>query len=67
MDHAPGQRQFVDLETYAYYYQRKLKLNDVEFKAFCEKRMDESARNSRPNRDVISASVPRARHRSGEP
>jgi alpha-D-ribose 1-methylphosphonate 5-triphosphate diphosphatase len=55
MDHAPGQRQFVDLETYAYYYQRKLKLNDVEFQAFCTKRMDDSARNSRPNRDVISA------------
>ncbi len=27
MDHAPGQRQFVNLETYAYYYQRKLKLS----------------------------------------
>src|SRR6476659_4851551 len=26
MDHAPGQRQFVNLETYAYYYQRRLKL-----------------------------------------
>ncbi|WP_378949193.1 alpha-D-ribose 1-methylphosphonate 5-triphosphate diphosphatase [Mesorhizobium sp. ANAO-SY3R2] len=54
MDHAPGQRQFVDLETYAYYYQRKLKMNDVEFKAFCDKRMDDSARNSRPNREFIS-------------
>ena len=32
MDHAPGQRQFVNLETYAYYYQRKLKLTDAEFK-----------------------------------
>ncbi|TIM65057.1 MAG: alpha-D-ribose 1-methylphosphonate 5-triphosphate diphosphatase, partial [Mesorhizobium sp.] len=43
MDHAPGQRQFVDLETYAYYYQRKLKLTDREFQQFCEKRMAESA------------------------
>ncbi|MGX5848071.1 alpha-D-ribose 1-methylphosphonate 5-triphosphate diphosphatase [Mesorhizobium sp. PL10] len=55
MDHAPGQRQFVNLETYAYYYQRKLKLTDRDFKLFCEKRMGESAQNSGPNRVVISA------------
>ncbi|MBA1140111.1 alpha-D-ribose 1-methylphosphonate 5-triphosphate diphosphatase [Mesorhizobium neociceri] len=55
MDHAPGQRQFVNLETYAYYYQRKLKLTDRDFKLFCEKRMSESARNSGPNRVAISA------------
>ena len=55
MDHAPGQRQFVNLETYAYYYQRKLKLTDRDFKLFCEKRMADSARNSAPNRAVIAA------------
>jgi alpha-D-ribose 1-methylphosphonate 5-triphosphate diphosphatase len=55
MDHAPGQRQFVNLETYAYYYQRKLKLTDRDFKLFCEKRMGESARYSGPNRVVIAA------------
>lgn len=55
MDHAPGQRQFVNLETYAYYYQRKLKLTDRDFKLFCEKRMAESQRNSAPNRAVIAA------------
>ncbi|BCG76961.1 alpha-D-ribose 1-methylphosphonate 5-triphosphate diphosphatase [Mesorhizobium sp. 113-3-3] len=55
MDHAPGQRQFVNLETYAYYYQRKLKLSDRDFKLFCEKRMAESARYSTPNRAVIAA------------
>lgn len=55
MDHAPGQRQFVNLETYAYYYQRKLKLSDRDFKLFCEKRMGESALNSAPNRAVIAA------------
>ncbi|PBB38960.1 MULTISPECIES: alpha-D-ribose 1-methylphosphonate 5-triphosphate diphosphatase [unclassified Mesorhizobium] len=55
MDHAPGQRQFVDLETYAYYYQRKLKLTDRDFQKFCEKRMAESAKNSGPNRVFISA------------
>jgi alpha-D-ribose 1-methylphosphonate 5-triphosphate diphosphatase len=55
MDHAPGQRQFVNLETYAYYYQRKLKLSDRDFQKFCEKRMAESASNSGPNRVFISA------------
>ncbi|UCI31147.1 alpha-D-ribose 1-methylphosphonate 5-triphosphate diphosphatase [Mesorhizobium sp. B4-1-4] len=55
MDHAPGQRQFVNLETYAYYYQRKLKLSDQDFQKFCEKRMGESARNSGPNRVFIAA------------
>ncbi|WP_404925941.1 alpha-D-ribose 1-methylphosphonate 5-triphosphate diphosphatase [Mesorhizobium sp. ORM16] len=55
MDHAPGQRQFVNLETYAYYYQRKLKLTDHDFQKFCEKRMGESARNSAPNRVFIAA------------
>lgn len=54
MDHAPGQRQFVSLETYAYYYQRKLKLSDKEFNAFCEKRMAESANNSGPQRKAIA-------------
>ncbi|WP_288192530.1 alpha-D-ribose 1-methylphosphonate 5-triphosphate diphosphatase [uncultured Phyllobacterium sp.] len=54
MDHAPGQRQFVDLETYAYYYQRKLKLSDLEFNLFCEQRMEESARHSAPHRKAIS-------------
>jgi alpha-D-ribose 1-methylphosphonate 5-triphosphate diphosphatase len=55
MDHAPGQRQFVNLETYAYYYQRKLKLTDRDFQKFCEKRMAESASNSAPNRALIAA------------
>ncbi len=54
MDHAPGQRQFVNLETYAYYYQRKLKLSDHDFNLFCEKRMAESAKNSGPQRKAIS-------------
>jgi len=55
MDHAPGQRQFADLETYAYYYQRKLKLSEAEFRAFCDRRIAESVTNSGPNRAAISA------------
>ena len=55
MDHAPGQRQFVNFDTYAYYYQRKLKLTDHEFKEFCDRRIGESRRNSPANRAAISA------------
>jgi alpha-D-ribose 1-methylphosphonate 5-triphosphate diphosphatase len=55
MDHAPGQRQFVDLANYAYYYQRKLKLTNDEFKLFCERRIGESERNAPGNRAAIAA------------
>ncbi len=55
MDHSPGQRQFVNMETYAYYYQRKLKLTDVEFQEFCARRIGQSQSNSSVNRNAISA------------
>lgn len=54
MDHAPGQRQFVNFETYAYYYQRKLKLSDRDFNLFCEKRMAQSAEYSDAHRKALS-------------
>ncbi len=60
MDHAPGQRQFARIESYAAYYQGKLKMSDEQFRAFCERRMAESAQNSAGNRDAIAA-VCRAR------
>ena len=54
MDHAPGQRQFVDLETYRSYYQRKMALTDAAFRAFCDRRIAESEAHSGPNRRVIA-------------
>jgi alpha-D-ribose 1-methylphosphonate 5-triphosphate diphosphatase len=59
MDHAPGQRQFVNMETYTYYYQRRLKLSDQEFRDFCERRIGESERNSPVNRGAISEACQR--------
>ena len=56
MDHAPGQRQFVNLDTYRTYYQRKLKMTDAEFDRFCARRRQESERNSEHNRRTIAAS-----------
>ena len=54
MDHAPGQRQFVDLDTYRSYYQRKMNLSDEAFAAFCDRRIAESTANSGPNRRAIA-------------
>ena len=54
MDHAPGQRQFVDLETYRSYYQRKMNLTDDAFRVFCDRRIAQSERHAGPNRRVIA-------------
>ncbi len=54
MDHAPGQRQFVDFDTYRSYYQRKMNLTDAAFRAFCDRRIAESEAHAGPNRRVIA-------------
>ncbi|BDA85655.1 phosphonate metabolism protein PhnM [Aureimonas sp. SA4125] len=54
MDHAPGQRQFVDIETYRAYYQGKMKLSDAEFDTFCRRRIEESEANAPASRIHIA-------------
>ncbi|KXF75735.1 phosphonate metabolism protein PhnM [Paramesorhizobium deserti] len=54
MDHAPGQRQFVNLEAHRIYYQGKKKMSDEEFFAFRERRIAESEANSPRNRRIIA-------------
>lgn len=54
MDHSPGQRQFTDIETYKVYYMGKMKMTAEEFRAFCEKRIGESQKNSAPNRNALA-------------
>ncbi|WP_061932915.1 alpha-D-ribose 1-methylphosphonate 5-triphosphate diphosphatase [Aureimonas sp. AU22] len=54
MDHAPGQRQFVDLQTYRTYYQGKMRMTDAAFDAFCARRVAESEANSPGNRRAIA-------------
>ncbi|GAB1582334.1 alpha-D-ribose 1-methylphosphonate 5-triphosphate diphosphatase [Phyllobacterium phragmitis] len=54
MDHAPGQRQFADAESYRVYYMRKLKASEEEFRRYCERRMADSERYSAVNRRTIS-------------
>lgn len=55
MDHAPGQRQFQQLEQYIFFYKRKRGLSDEAFAAFVERRMEASARYSASNRDALAA------------
>ncbi|WP_207210100.1 alpha-D-ribose 1-methylphosphonate 5-triphosphate diphosphatase [Lichenibacterium ramalinae] len=54
MDHAPGQRQFVDLDTYRSYYQRKMNLTDAAFRTFCDRRIAQSETHAGPNRRAIA-------------
>ncbi|WP_279479793.1 alpha-D-ribose 1-methylphosphonate 5-triphosphate diphosphatase [Aureimonas sp. SK2] len=54
MDHAPGQRQFVDLQTYRTYYQGKMRMTDAEFDRFCARRIAESEANSPRSRRTIA-------------
>ncbi len=54
MDHAPGQRQFVDLQTYRTYYQGKMRMTDAEFDLFCARRIAESEANSPTSRRAIA-------------
>ncbi|MDF1734996.1 MAG: alpha-D-ribose 1-methylphosphonate 5-triphosphate diphosphatase, partial [Minwuia sp.] len=54
MDHAPGQRQFANLDAYKVYYQGKLKMTDEQFAAFCDMRVEQSRQNSDSNRAAIA-------------
>ncbi len=53
MDHTPGQRQFVHLETYKSYYQEKYSMSDAEIEAFIEQRQGDQQKNSDPNRRYV--------------
>ncbi|UWF59687.1 alpha-D-ribose 1-methylphosphonate 5-triphosphate diphosphatase [Brucella sp. 2716] len=54
MDHAPGQRQFADIESYKAYFLRKSNFSEEEFRLYCEKRIGQSQRYSAPTRKVIA-------------
>lgn len=54
MDHAPGQRQFTDIETYKLYYMAKFRMSELEFINYCEKRMGQSQQHSAPTRQAIA-------------
>lgn len=55
MDHAPGQRQFANVDKYRQYYQGKYRFSDQEIADFIERHKDRSSQNSTRNRDAIVA------------
>jgi len=54
MDHAPGQRQFASFDAYAVYYMGKMKMSEEQFREYCGIRIEQSQRNSAPNRIAVS-------------
>lgn len=72
MDHAPGQRQFVNLDKYREYYQGKYRLSDAEMDAFMDRQIRSSRDHSGGNRAHIVArcherGLPLASHDDAEP
>ncbi len=53
MDHTPGQRQYVTLEHYVGYYQKKLRLSDAEMARFITDRQAEHAKYADKTRSDI--------------
>ncbi|MBL8598632.1 MAG: alpha-D-ribose 1-methylphosphonate 5-triphosphate diphosphatase, partial [Devosia sp.] len=54
MDHAPGQRQFQNLDAARTYYKGKLKMTEDDFLAFIERRAGESRTYAPPHRAAIA-------------
>jgi alpha-D-ribose 1-methylphosphonate 5-triphosphate diphosphatase len=55
MDHAPGQRQFVDVGKYREYNQGRYGLTDAQLDALVERRLEERARYADEHRAAITA------------
>lgn len=67
MDHAPGQRQFTSLESYAQYHQKRLKMSDTEFAEYIDMRVQASKTYSDKHRRELSEicaqrNIPMASH-----
>jgi len=54
MDHAPGQRQFTSLESYAAYHQSRLEMTDEEFAEYVDVRVAASDKFSAKHREMIA-------------
>jgi len=55
MDHAPGQRQFVDVAKYREYNQGRYGLTEAQLDALVERRLEERARYAEEHRAAITA------------
>ena len=54
MDHTPGQRQFVSLDSFRAYYMGKKGFDDAQMDAFIEHRKERADKNAPQNRKTIS-------------
>jgi alpha-D-ribose 1-methylphosphonate 5-triphosphate diphosphatase len=61
MDHAPGQRQFQDMEVFEKYHRRKDGRDEQTYSALVERRVRHSERYAQPHREAIAAAC-RARN-----
>lgn len=60
MDHTPGQRQFVDVDKYRFYYMKKYGLSDAEFEEFlAERRADQAKYSARHRRAILERALAR--------
>ena len=67
MDHSPGQRQFISMESYKLYHKTKHKMSDEDFDRYVSVRVEASAKYSDSNRRALSAQcaergIPMASH-----
>ena len=53
MDHTPGQRQFVTIDSFKSYYQTKYKMSDAEFSEFVDVQISAQVKYSEPNRRAV--------------
>ncbi|WP_343314809.1 alpha-D-ribose 1-methylphosphonate 5-triphosphate diphosphatase [Brucella sp. BE17] len=54
MDHAPGQRQFTNIDAYKMYFLGRNKLSEEEFRLYCERRIGQSQQYADRNRKAIA-------------
>ncbi len=62
MDHTPGERQFVDVERYRFYYMKKYALSENEFAAFLGARRADQVKYSAKHRREIVERASARRH-----
>jgi len=57
MDHTPGQRQFVDLESYREFYQKRFGYTDAQMRDHMQERLLDQARHGNRNRRALLAAL----------
>ncbi len=72
MDHTPGQRQFVRMEQFRFYYLGKTGMTEEELDRFIERRLEAHRRLAGPNRAHVAAlakarGIPLASHDDATP